>query len=436
MTTVLSPSLLNEFSAYLEKEIGLYYPKNKWSDLVRGMQAASKTFQFEDVGSCIQWLMSSRLSQKQIETLASCLTIGETYFFRDSTVFQTLKEHILTPLIYKRRLENNQQLRLWSAGCASGEEVYSISIVLNELLHDINSWNISLLATDINTEFLDKLTKGVYTEWSFRDIKSTIKKTYFNEISKEKYEISPLIKKIVEPFYLNLCQDTYPSLINKTNAMDVIFCRNVLIYFSPNLIKKIFENFFNCLVDDGCLIVGSSELSLPNLDLFQVEFVNGVNIFRKKKQEVININNEDIKFLLPEPKLLKKEVLAPNYKVLAQQCANEGKLQEALLWNDKAISKNKTDESLYYLRGIIQLELGNDEEAIRTLNTAIFLNTNLILAYVVLGNIFHKQRKRKEAIKYFDHALMLLKNIDSNVMLGEITAKRLIEVVSTMKDLE
>ena len=181
----------------------------------------------------MDWLLSSEPpSRNQIEILASYLTIGETYFFREKQTFEILEERILADLIKTRR-QNERRLRIWSAGCCTGEEPYSIAMLLSKMLPDLKDWNISILATDINPRFLHKASEGVYSKWSFRDCPQGVKERYFRKAKEDRLEILPDIKKMVTFSYLNLVEDSYPSLSNCTNAMDVIFCRNVLMYFAP-----------------------------------------------------------------------------------------------------------------------------------------------------------------------------------------------------------
>lgn len=438
MTTALSQALLSGFSNFITDQLGLYFPKQKWGDLERGMQRASQIFQFTDMESCIQWLMSTPLTQKQAEILASSLTVGETYFFRDTNTFHVLEKDILPALIYKRYQENTKYLRIWSAGCASGEEPYSIAIVLCRLIPDIQNWNITLLSTDINTDFLKKLSTGIYSEWSFRNVSDDIKTAYFKNIAKGQYEILPKIKSLIQPFYLNLAQDNYPSLNNNTNAMDIIFCRNVLMYFSPNLFQKVINKFYDCLVNDGRLFVSPGEISQPYFSNYTMEVINNVTICNKTFFKIDMTPDAPVLITPLSPPSLnmpienaKKPI--KDYKALTQQYANEGKLQEALASNDRAISINKTDANLYYLRALILLELGNPEEAIATLNRVLYLDPGFILAYIVLGNIFKKQSKIREAELHFEYALQLLKKMDAKAMLGDVTAQRLIDIIISMK---
>jgi len=178
MTSAISNELLGQVSVYVADRMGLSFPKERWNDLERGLQQAAPDLGFTDAEACARGLLLSSLTKPQIEILASHITVGETYFFRDKKSFDVLENTIFPALIQKRR-ETGRQLRIWSAGCATGEEPYSIAIVLRRLIHDIKEWNITVLATDINPLFLGRAANGLYGEWSFRDVPAAVKERYF-----------------------------------------------------------------------------------------------------------------------------------------------------------------------------------------------------------------------------------------------------------------
>jgi chemotaxis protein methyltransferase CheR len=260
MTAPISPTLFARLGEFVTARLGLSFPKERWRDLERGITSAAREFGFDKEESCIDWLLSSSLTRNQIEILASHLTVGETYFFREKKSFEILEQHVLPELIRSRR-GGDQRLRIWSAGCATGEEPYSIAILLRKLLPDASDWNITILATDINPRFLRKASEGVYTEWSFRGVPLWIKERYFTKRKEGDFEIVANIKKMVTFYYLNLAEDPYPSLLNNTNAMDIIFCRNVLMYFAPERAKKVVRDLYRTLLDGGWLLVSPSESS-------------------------------------------------------------------------------------------------------------------------------------------------------------------------------
>src|SRR5712692_5314204 len=132
--------LLSHLTDFVAAQMGLNFPRERWRDLERGIVSAAGDFGFADAGSCAQWLLSSPLTRGQIEILASHLTVGETYFFRERKSFAVLEDHILPELIRSRR-GNEQRLRVWSAGCCTGEEPYSVAILLNRMIPDLKDWN-------------------------------------------------------------------------------------------------------------------------------------------------------------------------------------------------------------------------------------------------------------------------------------------------------
>ncbi|NQT24052.1 tetratricopeptide repeat protein [candidate division KSB1 bacterium] len=272
--------LLDELSAFVAAQMGLHFQKGRQLDLLRGIRSAASEFGFSDVTECIEWLLSRPLKKHQVEVLASHLTVGETYFIREPKVFEALEKTILPELI-RKRWDDEKRIRIWSAASCSGEEPYSIAILLDRIIPDLQSWNIEILATDINPLFLNRASQGLYREWSFRGTPYWLKENYFKTNKDGFYEIIPRIKRMVKIQYLNLVEDIYPSVFNNTNAMDIIFCRNVLMYFSDPQVKNVIERLYHSLLDDGCLIVASSETSPIFNTHFKTENHPGAILYRK-----------------------------------------------------------------------------------------------------------------------------------------------------------
>jgi chemotaxis protein methyltransferase CheR len=240
--------------------MGLSFQAQRRADLERGIAAACRQFRYENVEKFIDRIFSSTFEKNEIEILASHLTVGETYFFRDRKSFEALESRIFPSLIESRR-QTGRRIRIWSAGCCTGEEPYSIAILLYQLLPDIKEWNVTLLATDINPQFLEKASRGVYGEWSFRDMPEGIKEKYFTKVKEGGFRLKSFIREMVTFGYLNLAEDVYPSLLNNTNAMDVIFCRNVTMYFTPTVTENVISNLCRCLLEKGWLAVSPTETS-------------------------------------------------------------------------------------------------------------------------------------------------------------------------------
>ncbi|MEE8319266.1 MAG: CheR family methyltransferase [bacterium] len=279
--TEIDNEALNHASRLLGERIGVYFPQEKWDLLKRGIKSASGELGFSNVNEFLEKLQAPVLTREHIETLASHLTVGETYFFRDDDFFRVLGEQILPELI-KSCPPENRTLRIWSAGCSSGEEPYSIAILFTKLIPNIEEWSISIYGTDINPDALSKASRGRYTEWSFRGVSGEIRKMFFKKTDENVYILDPVVKKLATFTYHNLAVDPFPSLLNNTTAMNLIVCRNVLMYFQQEMADRIIGKFYNCLLDDGLLVVGPAEVSMGGNWPFNKVRRQGVTLLKKK----------------------------------------------------------------------------------------------------------------------------------------------------------
>lgn len=272
--------LISDLSELVRIRTGLHFPKEKWHDLRRGICAAASDFSFECPETCARWLLSASLSQEQMDLLVGRLTIGETFFFRDKKVFQTLREQILSRR-FDGVTDKSEKLNFWSAGCCTGEEPYSLAILIDQLMSMGNRFQVKIIGTDINPVFIQKAKDGVYTRWSFRETPDTIMDRYFFRKEKNRFEILPRIKKMVEFSQLNLAQkmEVFPDA--KVGAMDVIFCRNVLMYFSPEMRAVVINRFARSLKDGGWLILSPSETPFVQQSELSPVKLPGINFFRK-----------------------------------------------------------------------------------------------------------------------------------------------------------
>jgi chemotaxis protein methyltransferase CheR len=453
--------LLARLSKLLAGHIGLHFPQERYSDLLRGMKAAARELGHASIEACIHWLLASRLSRREVEILASHLTVGETYFFRETRSFEILEERILFDLI-RARGDAERRLRIWSAGCCTGEEPYSIAMLLERLIPDIEEWNITILATDINPQFLRKAAEGVYGEWSFRGTPAWLRERYFRRKSDKWFEIVPRLRKRVTFSHLNLADDAYPSLSNNTNAMDVIFCRNVLMYFTPAQAKKVADNLHRSLVDGGWLIVSPTETSNSLFSRFAAVGFPGAVLYRKaagaEPRVIATAHPAPALFPFPEPLHLEPSVqeaaspMAPEEappepvrpaaapgdapSVEARACANQGKLAEAVIWCEKAIAADKLNPACHYLLAAIQQELGQHDGAVQSLSRALYLDADFVLAHFALGNLRLARGQRREAERHFDTALSLLRAHPRDEVLPEsdgLTAGRLGEIIASVR---
>src|SRR5574341_1054099 len=198
------------FRDLLQEKVGLFFGEDRRRDLERHLTIMLKQTGISDAGKYYDQLHSAPSTSALWRKLILQLTVGETYFFRDSAQINALYSHVLPSLIKQRRKKNDLQLRLWSAGCATGEEPYSLAILLCDLIPDIQLWNISILGTDINQESLQRAEKAIYRDNSFRnETPDDLRERYFLPNGGASWELLPEIRKMVRFDYLNLAEAAY-----------------------------------------------------------------------------------------------------------------------------------------------------------------------------------------------------------------------------------
>ena len=207
-------------------------------------------------------------SHQEWNNLAVEITNNESFFFRDKGQFKLLRNYILPELI--KRKSKTKTIHIYSAGCSTGEEPYSIAMLLSELIANIREWNITILGVDINSVALEKAKKGIYRPWSFRGVDRNIQNQFFKKTN-ERYHISSGIKNMVKFQAGNLLDDSFANPFYTAREIDLILCRNVFIYFSNSAITTVLDKFYNALCPLGYLIVGHAELYSQNPSQFQTK---------------------------------------------------------------------------------------------------------------------------------------------------------------------
>jgi chemotaxis protein methyltransferase CheR len=477
-------SMMPQLSEFIATKTALHFPPERWSDLEHKLGFAAKEFGFADKEEFIQWLLSAQLTPDEMDILVSHLAIHETYFWREPQVFDALVAQVL-PALVRARENSDKRIKIWSAGCASGEEPYSIAIALHRAIPALKDWQITILATDIDPRILRKAKAGVYRKWSLRNAPPWLKEGYFDCKKDGMFEILPEIRRMVTFACLNLAQDIYPIPQNNTHAMDIIFCRNVLMYFAPERAKHIGLGLYRSLVEDGWLMVGASELSqflfpqfasvkfpgaiayrketkwahladvYPYESPLQGEFQAGVESavwpFQFKGDEKILATGNPT--LPPDENaavfrqterassLEKKEKTEagtlPVKAHLIRALADQGKPGEALALCAEALAADKLDPGLHFLQASILQELNRIDEACVSLKRTLYLDQNFLLAHFALGNLGLRQGNKRAAKKHFENVLALLKGNRTEDILPEsewLTAGRFREIIlATMK---
>jgi len=387
------------------------------------------------------------------QDMVDLLTIQESYFFRDQSLFVFLKHHFLPMLIMKKRAINHKNIRIWSAGCSKGEELYSLAILLVELIPDIQSWDVKLLGTDINHKALHQAQTACYPKLALRTTDEIRKNQYFFEDSEGKgtFQLIPSIKKMASFCYGNLAE---PSA--SLGFFDLIFCRNVFIYLDKEIIDKALSGFEARLKNEGVLFLGPSDFVHYQNHNFFLHVEHGVTYYdqlnlhsstrivenksqkkshekrallshaERQKQRMATI--QEVSSLLESKqfeqaldkvngliKLFNSNSLLYRYK--GEALIGLGDLVTAKDALGIAIQKDAMDAKTYFLLALV-LMADDSKKAEVALSKAIYLKQTFVEAHYHLAMLYLGQDLVQQGMKHLKKAKAAAKqqSKDTNVM--------------------
>ncbi|MFH1654193.1 MAG: CheR family methyltransferase [Pseudomonadota bacterium] len=448
----------NLFNALLLEESGISFDKNR-KDILDSILLSRMSI--NKINSFMEFYSLLKTSPEELTQLIEDIVIGETYFFRNSPQIEVLIKNIL-PEIYKRKASSSsKELQIWSAGCSRGDEPYSIAIAVLETLEFPKDWKIRIFGTDINKQALKFAEKGEYSKRSVENIPEEYIKKYFTK-KNDTYLLSEKIKRMVVFKYQNL---TKPDFDDETfSNLDIIFCRNVTIYFKPEISQRLIDFFYDCLSDVGYLFLGHSESLWQKPTRFKVRMFPTTYIYEKsfddeeesfkpfisfpeissqfkehpKKvsdivfptKEVVSANNIENQVLFQkafehynkreyaESNQLIDEILKNKYddeKALflrAEILSNQEDYENACDILNKIIAKNNLSMDAHYLLGVVEYRLGNLTEAEENFRKVLYIDANIELAYFNLGTIYLYLKEYKKALREFKNALQIMEKLD------------------------
>lgn len=270
----LSDELYQRFRDLLLARAGLFYPERRRNDLTHGLTQTAQLCGIATLEALYAAMVQSGVAWDHAIVQ---LTIGETYFFRNGAQFAALREQIVPDLLSRRA--GVRSLRLWSAGCATGEEPYSLAMALADQV-PASQWQVSILATDINPQFLSRAREAVYGSWSFRETTQSQRERFFVPEG-TRWRVKPELRRQVVFALLNLAEAGYPAVTNGTVALDMIFCRNVTIYFDEATTRQVIDRFYAALAPGGWLVVGHAEPNAAIYRAFETHNTPGTVLYRK-----------------------------------------------------------------------------------------------------------------------------------------------------------
>jgi chemotaxis protein methyltransferase CheR len=278
----LSQEILQEYRAVFKRLIGLNIRDEDIGYIFGKLKSRLRLLNLTTYESYLQMIQSETTKgEAERAIIGYLLTVGETYFMRHRRQIDFIKQYVLPRIV--KECSDSRSLRIWSAGCSTGEEPYTIAILLDEVIADRGEWDIKILATDINPKVLHKAKEAIYPSSALKEIPIQERSNHFSPYQgfwKLREDLQDLVtfcphNLVAEPFnkYVNDGDECLENL-------DLIVCRNVFIYFDYETIEKVLQCFRNALKSDGYLIVGMYELLERDLPGFEAITVGEDVVYR------------------------------------------------------------------------------------------------------------------------------------------------------------
>src|ERR1035437_542941 len=254
MTPVLDRTSLEQVRTIVARRLGLQYEDEKLDYLAEVARRRMELVGSARFESYLERLIASPKGSDEFRALAEQLTVNETFFFRNADNFRAFAEIVLPERI--RANTREKRLRIFSAGCASGEEPYSLAVLVREALSDLGNWDVKIIGIDVNPAVLAKAAEARYSAWSLRATSEDAKRRYFRADGPD-FVLAPAIRKMVTFEERNLVDED--PLFWQSLACDVVFCRNVLMYFTPDKARDVVRRISQALLPRGFFFLGHAE---------------------------------------------------------------------------------------------------------------------------------------------------------------------------------
>ncbi len=423
-----SDSLLQHITALILHKTGIKIRSEDSSTLLQKINKRTQALRMKDGFEYLQLLSSTtKESRAEWDKLVSLITTGESYFLRDRGQIKLIQEHLLPDLINKMQMQ--RKLNVLSAGCSTGEEVYSLGIVMQENFPELDSWNVNLFGIDLNKEAISKAVQGIYPEWSFRGVENKYRSVYFRR-QEAGWQIIDSLRQKVKFRQCNLVEDDLSFF--PIGTVDLIICRNVFIYFDKDKISLVLSKFIDLLRPGGYLLTGHTELQEQDITPLVVHSYPESLVYQKPDNLVmptIELN------LPPAP------IPLNNFKELAQQKFNEGLYNETIEYLTNWLSLNSQDEEAEFLLAKVYANQGQYKKAEEVCHRVLEANHLAVSFLQLLAQIAEEQGQKDKAKEYLRRTLL----VDPNFVPGYLdlidlhlsdreysSAEKLLSVVKSM----
>ncbi len=407
----------------IRRRAGLNFPESRLPDLEAGIR---RTMASTGAGDIAAFANRVETEAAVFDALIANLTVGETYFFREPAQFEVLRNRVLPDL--RRGLSDGAKLRIWSAGCASGEEPYSLAILLEE---QGLAEQATILGTDVSRVALQRAREASYGIWSLRGSPGATASPNF-ERDGDRFLVNARLRRRVAFRYLNLAESSYPSPGSGTANVDLILCRNVMIYFDAETVRQVAQRFYQALKPGGWLITGPSDPPLWDCAPFRTRVTGGCVVYQREDAAATEAPSHAVPtaFPTPIPAAPVAAEIFPDVPVLppdplfeappsplpvavdldalieqVRHLADTGNTPAAEQAAIDALRQFPLSPELHYLHAIVCAERGRPDAAIAALRRVLYIDPTLALAHFTLASILLRAGRRDEAQRSYQATL-------------------------------
>lgn len=447
-------------SEKLRSVLGFHFPEARFDEMERRIEASRRQLPAKFQDKDISALINVDWDQTIIDALVPNLSTGETYFFRDPLLWQYIESDLIPFFNSQLNSARRQNIYTWSAGCCTGEEPFTLAIIFRRLLTQERLSRFPILASDLSKQFLAQAQAALYSTWAMRATPAEIKNRFF-EIEANRFKLSESIASMVRFFYYNLLDSQRPIDL-PASGLDLIFCRNVLIYFDSKQSLQVVEKLASYLNEDGYLILSPHDIGIAQQSNVEVlSYIDNALLCKRVsvksqgslKASIISSVNANANAPVAMASIAASTIAAKPAPIRAAELAKEGKYAAAI---ETLRAHNKTEkctdedrklliqfycntgdtkaaldccaESInqsplqpifYYLKASLEEDRGDQAAAAKTLQQALFLEPKFIIAHYALYNNCKKSGKPKQAQICVRNILSLLDELDSTFEIPE-----------------
>lgn len=457
--------LLKKIKEMVALNLGLDFFSSRDYDIEKGLIGLGREHGVKagDQVALVNWLESTEWTREKLDNLARYLTVGETFFFREKPHLEVFRE-VMIPELLNLSHRTGMPVTIWSAGCCTGEEPYTLAMILREVLHEQQLRHFAIVGSDINHQFLHAAQQGNYRIWSFRETPDETRQRFFVKTG-DTWSIRDEVKKMVTFRYFNLVGAYNMTFPSGGEMADVIFCRNVLMYFTHEQFLKVTGRFFRTLNLDGFLIPGTVEVNDAEFSEFEPVSFSNCTVYRKSRKKPMNRSHKAIPsseappaplIRSPRTKAVKKTAVpsrsirpvqvriaepgaqthdpskifdSADYRKCIEICeemlrrdagnifllswivrsyANLGNLAEAGRWATIMLETPGAEAGHFYLAATVNAEMDDHSGAASLLKKGLYLDPRHLPSHFLLGRVAGKLGRADLSKRHYINALDLL----------------------------